>query len=31
MEKVMVSGHGPVERALRVWLPVGFFPDLGIG
>ena len=21
----MVTGHGPVERALRLWLPVGFF------
>ncbi len=21
----MVTGHGPVERAVRLWLPVGFF------
>src|SRR5205085_969223 len=24
-QKVMLTGHGPVERALRLWLPVGFF------
>src|SRR6185437_1351874 len=22
---VMVTGYGPVERAVRLWLPVGFF------
>ena len=24
-ETVMVTGHGPVKQAVRVWLPVGFF------
>lgn len=26
----MVTGHGPIERTLRVWLPVGFFLVLAL-
>src|SRR5439155_22491588 len=29
-EQVMVTGHGPVERVVRLWLPVGAFLVLAL-
>ena len=26
----MVTGHGRIERTIRVWLPVGFFLILAL-
>jgi len=26
----MVTGHGPIERLVRLWLPVGFFLVLAL-
>src|SRR5262249_8921535 len=29
-EGLMVTGHGPLERVVRVWLPIGFFLVLAL-
>src|SRR5205807_9916477 len=29
-KRVMVTGHGRIERTIRVWLPVGFFLVLAL-